>query len=104
MGRDVPLQCNDKTTSLLSQNNASRLGGCAGAIVKLRGGAASNPATTPYGFLRVRNDLHSHNAPAGYEGPAAARRGDGAPTPSGGTDSQTVLDAPIVVGARSKVY
>lgn len=37
MRRDVPLQCNDKTTSLLSQNNASRLGGCAGAIVKYAG-------------------------------------------------------------------
>ena len=37
MRRDVPLLCNDKTTSLLSQNNASRLGGCAGAIVKYAG-------------------------------------------------------------------
>ncbi len=45
--------------------------------------------------LGVYSDL-THDAPTGDEGPAAARRGDSAPTPSGGMDSQTVLDATIV--------
>ena len=48
MRRDVPLQCNNKTTSLLSQNNASRLvltETLPGRIVMLRGGLL--PAIRP---------------------------------------------------------